>query len=154
MARRYGRCCMYGPNYVKLSRAIAVRLFSMSIPHYTALPPPDPAPLGPAVQPPCHHRLHSPRPHPGTTTPARCSRLEPRQWQPRHVQTICTRVPKRCAHPRRLCRYTSSRLPTGIGCGTLALAPRTYTHNTTTLATQTPSRPPNYRHTSNVDACQ
>jgi hypothetical protein len=39
MARRYGRCCMYGPNYVKLSRVFAVQLFSMIIGHYAALPP-------------------------------------------------------------------------------------------------------------------
>jgi hypothetical protein len=39
MARRYGRCCMYGPNYVKLSRVFAVQLFSMIIEHYAALPP-------------------------------------------------------------------------------------------------------------------
>jgi uncharacterized protein YbdZ (MbtH family) len=40
MARRYGRCCMYGPNYVKLSRVFAVQLlFSMAIEHYAALPP-------------------------------------------------------------------------------------------------------------------
>jgi hypothetical protein len=43
-------------------------------------------------------------------------------------------------------------LLTGIGCGTLALAPRTDTHNTTTLVTQSPSRPPNYRHASTADA--
>jgi hypothetical protein len=35
----YGRCCMYGPNYVKLSRVFAVQLFSMFIGHYAALPP-------------------------------------------------------------------------------------------------------------------
>jgi hypothetical protein len=29
MARRYGRCCMYGPNYVKLSRVFAVQLFGI-----------------------------------------------------------------------------------------------------------------------------
>ena len=39
MVRRYGRCCMYGPNYVKLSRVFAVQLFSMIIEHYAALPP-------------------------------------------------------------------------------------------------------------------
>jgi hypothetical protein len=39
MARRYGRCCMYGPNYVKLSRAFAVQLFGVFIGHYVALPP-------------------------------------------------------------------------------------------------------------------
>jgi hypothetical protein len=37
--RRYGRCCMYGPNYVKLSRFFAVQLLSMCIGHYAALPP-------------------------------------------------------------------------------------------------------------------
>jgi hypothetical protein len=31
-----GRCCMYGPNYVKLSRVFAVQLFSMFSGHYTA----------------------------------------------------------------------------------------------------------------------
>jgi hypothetical protein len=30
---------MYGPNYAKLSRVLAVKLFSMFIAHYTALPP-------------------------------------------------------------------------------------------------------------------
>jgi hypothetical protein len=30
---------MYGPNYVKLSRAFAVQLFSVVIEHYTTLPP-------------------------------------------------------------------------------------------------------------------
>jgi hypothetical protein len=39
MARRYGRCCMYGPNYVNLSRVFAVQLFGMFIGHYAALPP-------------------------------------------------------------------------------------------------------------------
>jgi hypothetical protein len=39
MPRRYGRCCMYGPNYVKLSRVFAVQLFSMFREHYAALPP-------------------------------------------------------------------------------------------------------------------
>jgi hypothetical protein len=39
VARRYGRCCMYGPNYVKLSRVFAVKVFSMAIGHYTALLP-------------------------------------------------------------------------------------------------------------------
>jgi hypothetical protein len=39
VARRYGRCCMYGPNYVKLSRAFAVQLFGVIIEHYTTLPP-------------------------------------------------------------------------------------------------------------------
>jgi hypothetical protein len=34
MVRRYGRCCMHGPNYVKLSRVFAVQLFSMFIGHY------------------------------------------------------------------------------------------------------------------------
>jgi hypothetical protein len=37
--RIYGRCCMYGPNYVKLSRVFAVQLFSMFIGNYAALPP-------------------------------------------------------------------------------------------------------------------
>jgi hypothetical protein len=38
----------------------------------------------------------------------------------------------------------------------LGVVPRTDTHNNTptTLATQTPSRPPNYRDASNVDACR
>jgi hypothetical protein len=39
IVRRYGRCCMYGPNYVKLSRVFAVQLFSMFSGHYAALPP-------------------------------------------------------------------------------------------------------------------
>jgi hypothetical protein len=39
MVRRYGRCWIYGPNYVKLSRFYAVQLFSMCIGHYAALPP-------------------------------------------------------------------------------------------------------------------
>jgi hypothetical protein len=139
---RYGRCCMYVPNYVKLSRVFAVQLFSMFIWHYVALPPVRSAIRPPLAPQPCHHRLHSPRPHPCTATPAdrdsnlgsgnhdmsrlsalaypndapihgladiplayshrvlgvapspslstrhgntRCSRLKPRQWQPRHV---------------------------------------------------------------------
>jgi hypothetical protein len=40
VARRYGRCCMYRPNYVKLSSFFAVQLFSMFIGHCDALPPP------------------------------------------------------------------------------------------------------------------
>jgi hypothetical protein len=39
LVHRYGRCCMYGPNYVKLSRVFAVQLFGMLIGHYAALPP-------------------------------------------------------------------------------------------------------------------
>jgi hypothetical protein len=70
MARRYGRCCMYGPNYVKLSRVFAVQLLSVFIGHYTALPPVrfDPHPPLALAPQPCHHRLHSPRPHPYTAT--------------------------------------------------------------------------------------
>jgi hypothetical protein len=67
MARRYGRCCMYGPNYVKLSRVFAVQLFGMIIEHYAALRTPGPI-RPPLVPQPCHHRLHSPRPD---TTPPR-----------------------------------------------------------------------------------
>jgi hypothetical protein len=60
-------CCMYGPNYVKLSRVVAVQLLSMFSKHNAAQPPcvvPQPS----AMQP-CHHRLHSPRPHPCPATP-------------------------------------------------------------------------------------
>jgi hypothetical protein len=39
VVRRYGRCCMYGPNYVTLSRVFAVQLLSMFIGHYAALHP-------------------------------------------------------------------------------------------------------------------
>jgi hypothetical protein len=39
MVRRFGRCCMYGPNYVKSSRVFAVQLFSVFIAHYAAPPP-------------------------------------------------------------------------------------------------------------------
>jgi hypothetical protein len=70
MARRYGRCCMYEHNYVKLSRVFAVQLFSMFIGHYAALPPVRSDPHWPHSPQPCHHRLHSPRPHPYTATPA------------------------------------------------------------------------------------
>jgi hypothetical protein len=55
---------MYGPNYVKLSRVFAVQLFSMIFEH-SATPGPIRPPLVPQ---PCHHRLHSPRPHPCTAT--------------------------------------------------------------------------------------
>jgi hypothetical protein len=67
-ARSYGRCCMYGPNYVKLSRVFAVQLFSVLIRHYAALPPVRFDPARPLAPQPCHHRLHSPRPHPYTAT--------------------------------------------------------------------------------------
>jgi hypothetical protein len=60
---------MYGPNYVKLSRVFAVELLSMFIGHYAALTTPGPI-RPPLVSQPCHHRLHSPRPHPCTATPA------------------------------------------------------------------------------------
>jgi hypothetical protein len=36
--RRCGRCCMYGPNYVKLSRLAAVELLSMFTAHYAPTP--------------------------------------------------------------------------------------------------------------------
>jgi hypothetical protein len=42
VVRRYGRCCMYGPNYAELGRGrvFAVQLFSMCLlSHHTALPP-------------------------------------------------------------------------------------------------------------------
>jgi hypothetical protein len=134
MVRRYGRCCMYGPNYVKLSRVFAVQLFSMFIGHYAALPPDprsDPTPINPTAMP-------SPPPF-ASLSPmhcnTRCSRLKPRQWQLRHVLTICTRIPERCAHPRPH-RYASSLLPTDIGCGTSPLAlDKTRQH--TLRATQT-----------------
>jgi hypothetical protein len=41
-----------------------------------------------------------------------------------------------------------------LGVASWPLHPRTDTHNTTTLATQTPSWPPNDRHESNVGACR
>jgi hypothetical protein len=86
VARRYGRCCMYGPNYAELGRGrvFAVQLFSMikwllsTIPR---CPRSDPTPIGPTAMPssppfaspsPIHFNTH-------------CSRLKPRQWQPRHV---------------------------------------------------------------------
>jgi hypothetical protein len=69
MARRYGRCCMYGPDYVKLSRVFAVQLFSIFIGHYVVLTPVRSDPYWPHSQP-CHHRLHSPRLHPYTATRA------------------------------------------------------------------------------------
>jgi hypothetical protein len=178
---------MYGPNYVKLSRLFAVRLFSMSIPHYTALSPARPDPswsnrhaitasirlaltqartatptardsnlgsgnhdmsrlsaLAHLNDAPIHgladvrlayfQRILRVAPSPLAPRPqttrgnTRCSRLGPRQWQLRHVQTTYTRVPKRChgAPTHGLaCRYAvSGLLPTDIGCGTLALAPK------------------------------
>jgi hypothetical protein len=68
------RCCMYGPNYVKLSRVFAAQLFSVITEHYAALRPrSDPTPIGPTAMP----RLHSPRPHPYTAIPtARDSNLD------------------------------------------------------------------------------
>jgi hypothetical protein len=78
MERRYGRCCMYGPNYVNLrigqSLCCAVvwcLVCLLCTIHYAALPP---GPIRPPLAPrPCHHRLHSPRPRPrrpGTSTPS------------------------------------------------------------------------------------
>jgi hypothetical protein len=70
-----------------------------------------------------HPRPHSQITHGNT----HCSRLKPRQWQPRHVETIDVCIPERCAHPRP-CRHTPTGTPNGYWCGTLA--PRTQTRHT------------------------
>jgi hypothetical protein len=80
----------------------------------------------------------------------RCSRLNPPQRQPRHAQTTFTRIPKRCAHLRP-CRWTSMPTVNGYRMVPWPSHPEQI-HNTTTLATQTPSRPPNYVHACPVDA--
>jgi hypothetical protein len=117
MARRYGRCCMYEHNYVKLSRVFAVQLFSMFIGHYSALPPVRSDPHWPHSPQPCHHRLHSPRPHPYTAIPtARDSNLDSGNHDMSRLSTL-TYLNDAPIHgltdiPLRL-------LPTDIGCGTL-----------------------------------
>jgi hypothetical protein len=104
VARSYGRWCMYGPNYVKLSGAFAVRLFSMSIPYYTARATPGPV-RALLAQPPCHHRLRSPHPHPGTATPtARGSNLGSGNSTtcPSYLHSaLAHHAPKHCQDPQR-----------------------------------------------------
>jgi hypothetical protein len=61
--------CMYGPNYVKLSRVFAVQLLGVFIVYYLCRA--TPGPIRPPLAPqPHHHRLHSPRPRPGTAVTA------------------------------------------------------------------------------------
>jgi hypothetical protein len=73
---------------------------------------------------------------PGTATRnTHCSRLKPRQWQPRHVWTICICMPKRCAHPRPCLPTNLSACSQRIlGVVPSPLAHRPDTHNTTTSA--------------------
>jgi hypothetical protein len=101
VARSYGRWCMYGPNYVKLSGAFAVRLFSMSIPYYlyrARYPRPGPGPIGPTAMPsPPPFASPSPR-HCNT----HCSRVEPRKWQLHDMPKLsahCTRAPRTLTMP-------------------------------------------------------
>jgi hypothetical protein len=108
MTRRYGRCCVYGPNYVKLSRAFAVQLLSMSIPHYTALPPARSDPHWPhshAITASIRLALtHTPNLDSGNHDMSRLSALAYPNDSPVHGLTDI---------PLRL-------LSTDIGCGTLA----------------------------------
>jgi hypothetical protein len=124
MARRYGMCCMYGPNYVNLGRGFALRLFSVLIPHYTALPP---ARSGPSWSHPAM---------PSATTSIRPALTHTLQHPLLATQTSAVRGNhdmSRLPTPTYLndvpihglaCRYAPGLLPTDIGCGTLALAPR------------------------------
>jgi hypothetical protein len=56
--------------------------------------------------------------------------------------------------PSTRCRHTSTPVSTGARCGTLTLAPRPDTHNTTTSAKLTPSRPKYYLRAAPVDLSQ
>jgi hypothetical protein len=132
MARRYGRCCMYGPNYVKLSRVFAVKLFSMFIGHYAATPGPIRPPLAPQ---PCHHRLHSPHPHPCTATPtARDSNLDSGNQD---MSRLSTPAYPNDAPIHGLTDMPLRLLSADIGCGTHAPVALDKTRQHPLLATQT-----------------
>jgi hypothetical protein len=147
MARRYGRCCMYGPNYVKLSRVFAVQLFRMLIGHYAALPPVRSDPhwshihaITASIRLALTHTLQYP-------TNARDSNLDSGNHDMSRLSALA---------------YLNDAPIHGLTDKPLAYFQRIWvvpwpshqeqTHNTTTLATQTPSRPPNYVHASPGDA--
>jgi hypothetical protein len=124
MARRCGRCCMYGPNYVKLSRVFAVQLFSVFIAHYTALPPVRSGPcwshshtttasfrlaLTQALQ---HPLLAAQTSAVATTTCLDYLRSHTRTMRPSAVLPICLRL----AHSQRI-----------LGAAPSPLAPRSHT---------------------------
>jgi hypothetical protein len=211
-----GRCCMCGPNYVKLSRVFAAKLFSMSIAHYApALPPPGPIrpPLAPhtamtspppfASPSPIHCNTHCPRQRPGSgnhdmsrlstsryPTKQQCAHPRPCLptyawptpanehwvWHPRpslpdHTRqhplpaiqtsavatTTCLdylRLDTQAMRPP-IHGLADIRLPCSqriLGVAPPARAPRPDTHDTTTLATQTPPLPANYLHVTPFDA--
>jgi hypothetical protein len=135
MVRRYGRCCMYGPNYVKLSSFFAVQLFSMISAHYAALPQVRSDPHW-AHSHAMQHRLHSPRPHPYTATPtARDLNLGSGNHG---MSRLSTPAYPNDAPIHGLTEVPLRLLPTDIGCGTLA--PRSlpdHTRQHTLLATKT-----------------
>jgi hypothetical protein len=120
---------MYGPNYVKLSRAFAVQLFSMLSGHYAALPPVRSDPrwshshaLTASIRLALAHALQHPLLATQTSTVATTTCLDylhPLAYPndaPTHGLTD---------KPLRL-------LPTDIGCGTLA--PRSRPHTATPTA--------------------
>jgi hypothetical protein len=87
----------------------------MIIEHYAALPPVRSDP--PLVPQPCHHRLHSPRPHPYTATPAaRDSNLDSGNHD---MSRLSTRAYLNDAPIHGLTDTPLRLLPTDIGCGTL-----------------------------------
>jgi hypothetical protein len=138
IARRYGRCCMYGPNNVKLSRVFAVQLFSMLIGHYVAPPPVRSDPHWPhshASPPPFASPLsiHCNTHLPATQTSAVVTKTCPDYLHPH--------IPERCTHPRP-CRYTSTPAPNGYWVWH-ALAPR--------CSQQDTAAPP--ARDSNLDSC-
>jgi hypothetical protein len=131
---RCGRWCMYGPNYVKLSRVCAMSYALCSclvcllgtMPHQPRAR--DPLPVGPTSMPsPPSFASPSPR-HKQHNT--HCSRFKPQQWQPRHVRAICVCISERFAYPRPALRTYVWSTPSGYGCATLAPRSQTMHCNT------------------------
>jgi hypothetical protein len=112
---------MYGPNYVKLTRAFAVQLFTIFIGHYAALIPARSGPYWPrshAVQDAITASIRLAFTHTlGATPAARDPNLDSGNHDMSRLSALTYPNDERCADPRPR-RHTPSPLPTDIGCGT------------------------------------
>jgi hypothetical protein len=135
MVRRYGRCWMYGPNYVKLSRVFAVQLFSVLFVHYAGPPPVRSDPRCSQIHAITASIRLAPRPHPCTATHPLLAT---------QTSAVVTKTRLDYLHPHTRTMRQSTALPTNLcacsqrilGVAPLPLAlDKTQQH--TLLATQT-----------------
>jgi hypothetical protein len=121
VVRRCGRCWMYGPNYVKLSRVFAAQLLSVVVVHYAALPPVRSGPHWPHSHA-ITTSIRLPRPRPGTATAAPGAR-DPNLDSGNHDISRLSAFAYLGDAPIQPGPYRHTPgllLPTDIGCGALA----------------------------------